>query len=194
MPKRPVLRAPKFGAWLRLRRGDRSLEFVAGKLRDRLKPLDLKIHRSAVNNYEQGRVPDWPILAAFAAVYKVSLTEITERLRAGLEFPGSTDLLRPSSKEDIDLGLISAVGFASAANPPNEGTDGGRGVPTTVLDEFAGVFIDLSQRAAAAAQRLEEIRGARPSADVDEARRGEFAPALGRSVSEQQRRLRRKRR
>jgi len=57
MPKRPQVSAPKFGKWLELQRGDRSLEQIAHKLRPLLVGVGLKVDRSTIKKLESGRVP-----------------------------------------------------------------------------------------------------------------------------------------
>lgn len=94
VPKRPVVRAPNFGRWLKLKRGDRSFEQIAQKVRPLVEGVELKVDRSAIKKFEEGRVPSWPMLGALSAVYGVPIAETVERLRLALEFPAARDLLR----------------------------------------------------------------------------------------------------
>jgi hypothetical protein len=71
---KPTIRAPKFGKWLAMRRGEtRSLESVAIDVRRRLEPLGVKFNRSQLKRIEdQGQVPHVLVLYALAASYRVS--------------------------------------------------------------------------------------------------------------------------
>lgn len=94
VPKRPTVRAPKFGQWLELKRGKRSFEQIAQKIRPLVEGVELKVDRSTIKKFEQGRVPSWPMLGAISVVYDVPIEETVERLRLALEFPAARDLLR----------------------------------------------------------------------------------------------------
>lgn len=95
VPKRPQISAPKFGAWLQLQRGKkRSLAQVALKIRPLVEGVGLKVSPSLIHKIERGRVPSWPMLAAFSRVYGVPIVEILQRLSDAIEFSGASDLLR----------------------------------------------------------------------------------------------------
>lgn len=94
VPASPRVVAPKFGEWLKLRRGTRSLEQIALKIRPYVAAMGLTVDRSAIAKYEQGRVPNWPMLGAFSRVYDVAIIETVQRLLDGLEFPAANDLVR----------------------------------------------------------------------------------------------------
>lgn len=102
VPKRPTPTSPNFGVWLELQRGTRSHEQIARRLRDLLKPVGLKVPASAIVKLEDGRVPNWPTLAALAVVYDVPIEEMTQRLLSAMEFPGASDLLRHGRTGQID--------------------------------------------------------------------------------------------
>lgn len=94
LPKRPVVSAAKFGAWLEMRRGaHRSLAQIAQKVRPYVKEAGLKVDPSVLYKIEKGRVPNWPLLAALAKVYGISIVDMTRVLIASLEFPGVKALL-----------------------------------------------------------------------------------------------------
>jgi len=90
--------APKFGSWLKLQRGSRSLEQIALQVRPLVQPVALKVDRSLIQKIEQGRIPSWPMLAALSRVYGVPIEETARRLTEALTFPGSSDLLRHSGE------------------------------------------------------------------------------------------------
>jgi transcriptional regulator with XRE-family HTH domain len=94
VPKRPVVSSPKFGRWLQLQRGDRSLAQIAQRIRPHVEGIGLKVNPSLIYKFEGGRVPSWPMLAAFARVYGVPIDELLRQLVAAIEFPGASDLLR----------------------------------------------------------------------------------------------------
>lgn len=77
---KPTLVAKEFGRWLtELRRG-RSYEAIAGRVRDLLSPIGMKVHPSAVLKIEQGRAPSVPLLWALSRVLKVPIDEMVRRL------------------------------------------------------------------------------------------------------------------
>lgn len=94
VPKRPIVSAPDFGRWLQTLRGDRSLEQVAIQLRPLVKEAGLKVNPSLIHKIEGGRVPNWPLLAAFAQVYGFPIAEMAGRLAELIKFPGADDLIR----------------------------------------------------------------------------------------------------
>ncbi len=95
MSKRPALEvtAPDFGGWLKDLRGDRSLEQLAIQLRPLVAESGQKVNRTTLHQFEQGRVPNWPMLAAYAVFFDVPLVELLHKLAQKIEFPGSRDLL-----------------------------------------------------------------------------------------------------
>lgn len=72
------------------------MEAVAIRLRPLVEPAGLKLNRASVNNFENGRIPSWPVLAAIARVYGASLPDVLLHLAHSLKFEGSTDLIRHS--------------------------------------------------------------------------------------------------
>jgi hypothetical protein len=121
VPKRPQVRAPKFGEWLQLQRGDRSLEQIAGKVRRHVELAGLKVNRSLVQKIEQGRVPNWPLLAAFSRVYEVPITETVIRLIGAMEFPGADDLLRTDKSDTSDANSAQAHRADTDRRPRGDG-------------------------------------------------------------------------
>ena len=100
MSGRPALdvKAPKFGKYLAaLRTKDRSHERIAQLVRPLVAPAGLKVAPSLILKYEQGRVPNWPMLAALARVYRQDLSDMVIRLARSLEFVGSSDLIGHAS-------------------------------------------------------------------------------------------------
>lgn len=74
-------RVQKFGAFLKKKRGGRSLQSVV----NRLKPIGVQIAATALFKYEdEGRVPPTDVLRGFAVVYDTPLTELVDRLLAEL--------------------------------------------------------------------------------------------------------------
>lgn len=110
VPKRPQVRAPKFGSWLELRRGDRSFEQIAQKLRPLVDGVGLKVDRSAIKKLEQGRVPNWPMIGALSQVYDVPAMEVVRVLINALEFPAAPDLFR-------DVGVRNVLDEEGTAQP-----------------------------------------------------------------------------
>lgn len=111
MPASILVRAPKFGAWLQLQRGDRSLEQIAIQVRHLIKPTGLKVDQSQIFKIEDGRIPSWPILLALAQVYALDQIEMLANLLTALEFPGADDLRqkstgRKSSSDELERSAI----------------------------------------------------------------------------------------
>jgi transcriptional regulator with XRE-family HTH domain len=98
VPKHAAPKAPKFGAWLELQRGQgRSLEQIAQKIRPWVEPLGVKASRSTLQRYEKtGRVPEWLMLLALSRAYGVPIEETVSQLVSAMEFeePAARDLLR----------------------------------------------------------------------------------------------------
>src|SRR5262245_4487058 len=97
VPPRPVIAAPKFGQWLQLQRGTRSLEQIAIRVRPFVKPTGLKVDQSLIYKLEQGRVPSWPLLGALCRVYDVDIRDGALILIGALQFPGVSDLIGQTS-------------------------------------------------------------------------------------------------
>lgn len=53
----------------------------------------MKVNASLIYKLEQGRVPSWPLLAALARVYNISIADMCHQLTMALEFPGSAGLI-----------------------------------------------------------------------------------------------------
>lgn len=128
VPARAAATARKFGEWLKLQRGDRSLEQIAIKIRPLVRGTGLKVDQSLVYKIEQGRVPGWAMLGAFADVYGVPLPDLVQRLAASIEIPGAADLLRHDGARE----LLTTGGTPDAAT-----TGGGHQPPTDLLNELA---------------------------------------------------------
>jgi len=94
VPAPPKMTAPRFGAWLASQRGERSFEWVAREVRKWTKDSGLVVNRTAIQKYEQGRIPPWPVLYAFAEVYRVAPGDIATRLMGSVQFQDGRDLLR----------------------------------------------------------------------------------------------------
>jgi hypothetical protein len=93
VPKRPQVSAVKFGEWLELQRGERSLEQIARQVREHVAAVGLKFGPPLLYKIEQGRVPSWPVIGALSLVYKVPLVEMLSRLTDAMTFPNSSVLL-----------------------------------------------------------------------------------------------------
>lgn len=70
------------------------MEQVAIQLRPLVKEAGLKVNPSLIHKIEGGRVPNWPLLAAFAQVYGFPIAEMAGRLAELIKFPGADDLIR----------------------------------------------------------------------------------------------------
>jgi hypothetical protein len=96
LPSAPKLKAPNFGKWLIARRGERSHEQIAAKVRKYVEGFGLSVHRSSIVKYEQGRVPSWPVLYAFARIYDEQPSDIAARLFSAIQIQDGHDLVRHS--------------------------------------------------------------------------------------------------
>jgi hypothetical protein len=94
MSVRPALEvtAPDFGMWLKTKRGKLSLAQLAMKIRPLVIESGQKVSTSTLKRFEDGRVPNWPILLAYAVVFKTPVSILLTRLARNLEFPGSREL------------------------------------------------------------------------------------------------------
>jgi transcriptional regulator with XRE-family HTH domain len=79
---KPTIRAPRFGRWLKARRGKgRSLEAVASRVRSRLEPLAVKFNRSQLLKIEEdGVVPNAVVLYELARIYRIDAGELLNLL------------------------------------------------------------------------------------------------------------------
>jgi hypothetical protein len=147
VPSRVHVAAPKFGQWLQLQRGPRSLEQIAIQVRPLLKATGLKIDQSLIFKIEQGRVPSWPLLGALCRVYRTDIREAVLLLIDAVEFPGSKDL------------LCQSVGVQHASNLQVQegGADDVLPAPSTraiaeelrsISDDFIGAIHDVADRLA----------------------------------------------
>lgn len=102
VPKRPRVSAPKFGKWLELQRGDRSFEQIARKIRPLVERAGLKVEQSNLKKFEQGRIPNWPVLIALAHVYGVPMNDMMQRLGAAIDFPGRRDVAGDTRVQETD--------------------------------------------------------------------------------------------
>jgi transcriptional regulator with XRE-family HTH domain len=83
---KPRIRAPKFGGWLRRRRGSaRSLESVAMRVRSVLEPFGVRFHRSQLLKIEQeGAIPHPLVLYALAELYQVAPAALLNQIAGEL--------------------------------------------------------------------------------------------------------------
>jgi len=70
-----------------------------------VEPSGLKVDRSLIAKIEEGRIPNWPLLAAFAIIYQIPLPELLSVLIQNIEFPGSAKLLRDACGSDTKKAL-----------------------------------------------------------------------------------------
>jgi hypothetical protein len=99
LPAAPQFKAPAFGAWLSDRRGGRSHEQIAVKVRKYVQDFGLQVNRSSILKYEQGRIPPWPVLYAFAEIFEVDAGQLAARLFSAIKSADGRDLLRHASAE-----------------------------------------------------------------------------------------------
>lgn len=102
VPAQPKLVAPRFGQWLAEQRGQRTYEQIASRVRKLVTGYGLKVGRSAIVRYEQGRIPPWPILAAFAEVYASTPETLVVRLLRSIRVENGRDLLRHSGDQPFE--------------------------------------------------------------------------------------------
>jgi len=96
-PKRPPLSAPEFGKWLVSQRRKRSHECIARLVRPLVEHAGLKVNRSQIVKFEEGRIPQWPMLYAFAVVYKETPAAIASRLFSAIEVDNQLLISRTST-------------------------------------------------------------------------------------------------
>lgn len=78
-------RVPKFAQFIKQRRGKRSLQFVAA----RLKEVGVRSGSTALFKYEdEGRIPPIDVIRGLAAVYGVAVAEMLDRLFSELGVQG----------------------------------------------------------------------------------------------------------
>lgn len=150
VPNRSAVTAPAFGAWLKAQRGVRSLEAIAIQIRPLVEAAGLKVDQSLIYKFEHGRIPSWPVLAAFSRVYKTSIPEVLSRLASAMEFPGASDLLRHGGGADSDLGE-NAI-HAGTATRVFDGSD-----VLTELAAAAGAFQSLAAQCTEWSNRLVDL-------------------------------------
>jgi transcriptional regulator with XRE-family HTH domain len=170
MPNSIPVKAPNFGAWLQLQRGDRSLEQVARAVRRLIEPTGLKVDQSQLSRIEAGRVPSWPILLALARVYKIDPAAMATELIVAVEFPGSKDLLCPAD----------GVQHASDATPERETTHA-HARAREAAEELVSIAEAFSDALSHVAHRLTGDIPAAPPHDADRADRRETADRLRRA-------------
>lgn len=113
--RRPNVTAPKFGRWLELQRGRRSLEAIAIQVRPLVARTGMKVSRSLILKLEQGQVPNWPMLAALSRVYDTDIRATVLQLLDALECPGARDLFgRPVGVEHASTRIPLMEGGAHA--------------------------------------------------------------------------------
>lgn len=135
-----MIAAPKFGQWLEVLRGKRTLEQVARQIRPLVKPVGLKVDQSQIYKIEKGRVPSWPLLGALCRVYKVDIRRAVLQLIETLEFPGSRDLLRPADGAELALPAPEAAPHADPV-PRAEVQAAVRSILREVLTSAIGITI-----------------------------------------------------
>jgi hypothetical protein len=94
VPAAPKMTAPRFGAWLKAQRAERSLERIATRVRNIVEDSGLQVDRSSIDKCEKGRIPSWPLLYAFAQVYEVGIAQISSRLLDAIQTHDGRDLIR----------------------------------------------------------------------------------------------------
>lgn len=145
---RPLVTAPKFGRWLQMQRGRRSLEQIAIQVRPLVKPAGLKVDQSHLYKMEKGRVPSWPMLAALCRVYKVDIRGAVVELIDALEFPGSVDLLCQADGVQHASNLHGQEGGAPYALPADPSTHLIADELRSIADSFVGAIQDVADRLA----------------------------------------------
>lgn len=80
------------------------MEVVARQIRPLVAAAGLKVDQSVIHKFEHGRIPGWPMLAAFSRVYRVPIEDLLSRLASAMEFPGASDLLRHGGDAESDPG------------------------------------------------------------------------------------------
>lgn len=161
----PRLIAPAFGKWLAKMNEGRTYEQVAQRVRPLVKDFGMKVNRSLLKKYEDGRIPPWPMIYAFAELHRVRIADITERLYRSIETVDGRDLPCPS----IDKGSVPG------------GADATSSAQRADVQQRAEIA-KLAARIAHYEARLAEVRdGARALARLA-ARRGEGAKAPRRSA------------
>lgn len=115
--KSPTPKSPKFGAWLLLRRGKRSLEQIARQVRPLLPGM--KVDQSLIFKIEAGRVPSWPILSALAVVYEVPLAEMSQRLADAITFDGREAIERATAHDRADPAHSEVPKKIMSPRPPS---------------------------------------------------------------------------
>lgn len=118
VPPRHNPTAPKFGQWLHMQRGKRSLEQVAISIRPLVAAAGLKVDQSLIYRIEQGRIPNWPILAAFSRVYNIPFPALAAQLADAVEFPGAVTRSGIAGAENASLNVRSHSQHAEG--PSNE--------------------------------------------------------------------------
>jgi transcriptional regulator with XRE-family HTH domain len=82
VPSAPSVTAPTFGEILKEIRGAASLGEFANRLRT-FAP-GLKLNRTNIEKWENGRVPNWIVLGAYSAISKRPLRELAQALAVDL--------------------------------------------------------------------------------------------------------------
>ncbi len=115
---RPARRVPKFGAFLRETRGNRSRLSVVNQVR----PFGIRFDPSALAKYEdEGRVPPADVLRGAAIAYSMPVSELFDRLLAELgaePIDWQKDIRGGWSQPDESLGTAGAL--EASAGIPNE--------------------------------------------------------------------------
>lgn len=65
---------------------------MANQIRDRVKDSGMKVPPSLIVKIEQGRIPNWPVLAALADVFKEPFDQLVARMAGSMRFRGGKTL------------------------------------------------------------------------------------------------------
>lgn len=156
LAKRPSLQvtAPKFGAWLKARREfppadqkPKSLEGLAKRLRPLVAASGLKVTTSTLTKFEQGRVPNWPMLFALSIAYEIPILQMVAQLVGTVEFPGRRDLIGREGDQTSNLLPHQEVADVTASTRIRE-LEGRVSEYEAALTEINGVASHLARLAA----------------------------------------------
>ena len=103
MPAAPSLVSPAFGDYLRSLRGPVSRADLGERLRDAC-PVPMKL-TGAVQGWEAGNIPPWPVLVAYSRYFKLPLIDLVARLAATLQTRDGRDLGRHTVTHSADARL-----------------------------------------------------------------------------------------
>ena len=145
MGTRAAVRLPKLGRWLTQRRGDRSLESVARRVRELLSEQGVQFPSSALFRHEQGVPPPLVVFYALAVVYRVEPATLFDVVGRDLRLLADSPSEKPES-------LHSETAEAVAAWFDRLTTDMQRSIVTAHK-------IPLEPRESSPPQRIRRARG-----------------------------------